>query len=477
MTFGACAPPGRDKPIGVNLSPALEFVNIGILDQIHWSKAMPKKKRYDRRFANPDFRARTQVPAPPVEDIAQRLRAMLTPASFAQLSRRGGSDPVKRRNRLLTLPVMTAIIVSLVWRQIPSLTELLRVLAQEGLLWVEPISVSKQALSKRLAQLPSALFARLFDEALAQVSPSPLPEQGGSADSSSNFTCVWLADGSTLEALRRKLKELKQQPNPLAGKMLMIVEALTRRPVKAFYSERAQTNDKAFSDQVIDAVPAGGLLVVDLGFFSFPLFDKFSDEKKYFLTRLREKTGYEVLDLLCSGKRFRDEIIKLGKYRSNPCRTLVRMVSVEWGGGWYRYLTNVLDPEQLSAREVCELYLRRWRIEEAFLLTKRLLGLSYLWVGTSNGVEIQLYATWIFYAVLVDLCGEVSQALKEPIEKISVEMVFRSLYHYSRAVERGDNSRAVEYLVAHAKLLGLVKAKRKRHKERLSQTIEIWGSP
>ncbi len=136
-----------------------------------------------------------------------------------------------------------------------------------------------------------------------------------------------------------------------------------------------------------------------------------------------------------------------------------------------------MDSKQLSAREICELYRRRWRIEEAFLVTKRLLGLSYLWVGASNGIEIQVYATWIIYAVLVDMSAEISSALKEPIEKISVEMVYRSLYHYSRATGRGETMTAIEYLVAHAKLFGLVKAERKRHRERLSQAIEIWGSP
>src|SRR5947208_11998847 len=108
------------------------------------------------------------------------------------------------------------------------------------------------------------------------------------------------------------------------------------------------------------------------------------------------------------------------------------MVSVLWGNTWYRYLTNVLDPNLLTAKQVCERYRRRWRIEDAFLLTKRLLGLSYLWVSSKNGIEIQIYATWIFYAVLIDLSNEVALALKQPVEKISVEMVFRSLYHFSR---------------------------------------------
>jgi hypothetical protein len=62
-------------------------------------------------------------------------------------------------------------------------------------------------------------------------------------------------------------------------------------------------------------------------------------------------------------------------------------------------------------------------------LTKRLLGLAYLWVGHTNGVKIQILATLIFYTVLNQLVGEVAIALNQPKEKISVEMVFRSLYY------------------------------------------------
>ena len=86
---------------------------------------------------------------------------------------------------------------------------------------------------------------------------------------------------------------------------------------------------------------------------------------------------------------YRDELVKLGQYHSNPCRHPLRMVSVLWHGQWYRYLTNVLDPRLLTARQVCELYRRRWRIEDAFLLTKRVLDLAYLWTASPNGVQLQ----------------------------------------------------------------------------------------
>jgi hypothetical protein len=47
--------------------------------------------------------------------------------------------------------------------------------------------------------------------------------------------------------------------------------------------------------------------------------------------------------------------------------------------------------------------------------------------GSTNAVQVQIYATRMFYAVLVTLCQPVAQALGEPLERIAVEMVFRAL--------------------------------------------------
>jgi hypothetical protein len=51
---------------------------------------------------------------------------------------RDGWDP--RKLRLLTLPVLMAVVLSLVYRRISGLSEVIRVLESEGLLWVEPLS-------------------------------------------------------------------------------------------------------------------------------------------------------------------------------------------------------------------------------------------------------------------------------------------------------------------------------------------------
>jgi hypothetical protein len=103
-------------------------------------------------------------------------------------------------------------------------------------------------------------------------------------------------------------------------------------------------------------------------------------------------------------------------------------------------------------------------------LTKRLLGLSYLWVGNHNGVEIQIYATWIFYALINDICADVAVAMNQPLEAISVEMVFRGLYHFNTFFQRDEASNFIDFLSSNAKVLGILKAQRPKHRLRDSNS-------
>jgi hypothetical protein len=118
------------------------------------------------------------------------------------------------------------------------------------------------------------------------------------------------------------------------------------------------------------------------------------------------------------------------------------------------------------------LYWQRWRIEDAFAIVKRLLGLAYFWSGSSNGVQVQVWATWLVYAVLVDLTDAVAAELAQPFQALSVEMVYRGLYHFTPAVQRGPADDVVVYLAANAAGLGILKRKRK-HRSALSELLDL----
>jgi hypothetical protein len=73
------------------------------------------------------------------------------------------------------------------------------------------------------------------------------------------------------------------------------------------------------------------------------------------------------------------------------------------------------------------------------------LGLAYLWTGSINGVLLQVWATWLFYAILVDLGDAVADEIGVPFDRISLEMLYRGLYHFTQARIKGQASDPVKY--------------------------------
>ena len=71
----------------------------------------------------------------------------------------------------------------------------------------------------------------------------------------------------------------------------------------------------------------------------------------------------------------------------------VRLVEVRSGKTCHSYLNRVLDPQILRPYVVADLSRRRWRIDSAFCRVKPLLNLSYLWAGSLNGVQLQIWRT------------------------------------------------------------------------------------
>ncbi|UXE64473.1 MAG: hypothetical protein KA717_19595 [Woronichinia naegeliana WA131] len=64
---------------------------------------------------------------------------------------------------------MVALVLSIVYRQIAGISEAVRLLEEEGLLWVASLKVSKQAVSKRMMNVPAEIFAILLKEVLEKA--------------------------------------------------------------------------------------------------------------------------------------------------------------------------------------------------------------------------------------------------------------------------------------------------------------------
>lgn len=398
--------------------------------------------------------------APPSEQVATRLTDLISPATFAQVA---AFHAAGCRSRVLTLPVMVAFVLSLIWRQIGSVREAVRVLNQEGFLWTSPTSVSPQAMNQRLRTLPPALFQAVLDEVLPQMQaraaarPRPLPPV--LAWAGQHFTAVLSFDGATLDALVRQTGLLREGEGPvLAGRMAGLLNVTTRLPQQLWYEPDSAAHDQRFWARAQAALPKGALLLVDLGFWNYEQFDTLTTQEVWFASRVKANAVWRVERVVRRTATVRESLIRLGA-TARPEEALVRLVELYRGGNWVRYVTNVCDPALLPAEYVPLLYAERWRIEEAFNLVKRLLGLAYSWSGAENAIQIQVWATWLMYAVLQDLTDEVAERLVRPVGAVSVEMLFRALYHYMQAYQKDRTLDVVTYLADKAAELDLLKAR------------------
>lgn len=423
-----------------------------------WAMTTTKKPR------NPDHVRRVNVPGPRDEILQAQFQELLSPAIYAQSAY---YRSLKLRDRVLNLPLMIAAILAMLWQQVPSVCELTKMLNREGVLWMKPAKVSQPALSKRLLTFPAELFQQVLFALLPklrerwQARNRPLPESVEYALRS--FEHIYVTDGSTLEALFRKLESLQDSPvGILAGKICTVIDLATRLPEQIWYTANALAHDTNFEARILSMVQPGTLWIFDRGFYDFTFFDDLIERGGNFITRTKSNSVFAIHKILCQTTEVRDRWITLGG-ENGSCKHTLRLIEVRFGSTWYSYLTSVLDPAILPANIAADLYRRRWRIEEAFQTVKRLLNLSYLWTGSLNGILLQIWATWLFFALLIDLGDDVANELMLPFDRISLELVFRGLYYFTQAHHRGQATDPVKYLAAPENQdLGVVKRIRKK---------------
>lgn len=428
------------------------------------SKEKTTKKQSTVRHTRAIQRDRSKRPTagPPDEKVVERLEEVVHPATLAQVSY---FHDLGLRQRTLNLPVMVAVVLSMVWRQVQEVSELARLLRSEGLLWVSALQVSQQALSERLRSFPAVLFERILHSLLPVMHERwrqrvrPLPPEISWAQT--HYRAVWAIDGSTLDALLCRVGLLREaETHPLAGRMTALLDLCSRLPRQIWFEPDAQAHDQRFWPQILNVLEAGSLLIFDLGYTNFGVFAELTQAQVTWITRAKSNLVYKVERSLWRTPAVVDTLIWIGQ---DGDRQLVRLIEVLYQGQWYRYLTNEWDGERLPAPYAVALYWQRWRIEDAYNIVKRLLGLAYFWTGAQNGVQLQLWATWLLYAVLVDLTDAVAEELNQPFAALSLEMVYRSIYYFTQAYHRGEASDPILYLATNAAWLGVLKRKRKQN--------------
>src|SRR5215208_2376337 len=250
-------------------------------------KSKPKKSSVRHTRAIQRDRSKRPNSAPPDQQIEARLTELVHPATYAQVAT---FHAMGLRERILTLPVMMAFVLSLIWRHLGSVTEATRVLQEEGMLWASPQQVTQPAVEQRLRGLPPVLFQRVLLDLLPRMQERwrarKRPVAPALQWAQRHFTAVLALDGSTLDGLLGKVGLLRDGEGPvLAGRMAALLDIVSQLPREMWYEQDWHAHDQRFWERVLTTLERDMLLIFDLGFLNYPRFDQLSEMGVCFVTR------------------------------------------------------------------------------------------------------------------------------------------------------------------------------------------------
>ena len=367
-----------------------------------------------------------------VEGFLQESIAAMEP-EFAEPPRGGAGRPLV----LPSLCLWSGLVVC-VLRGFDSQLALWRLLSTQGL-WSYPrFAVSDQAIYKRLGTANSSVLIGLFTRisALLHERLAPYAERTLAPFASE----VMALDVSSLDQVARYLPSLRDVTAGdralLPGKMAALFDIRRQQWRQLQHIENPHENDKVSARAMLVGLPQKALILADLGYFGFAWFDQLTASGYYWLSRLRNKTSYELVHLYFQDGQTLDAIVWLGKHRADRAAHAVRLVQFQVGRHTYRYITNVLDPQLLSLTDIAKLYARRWDIELAFKLIKQHLGLHLLWSSKPALLLHQIWAVFLISQLLQALRMEI--AGRANVDPFDVSMKLLILYLPTLAADGTD---------------------------------------
>lgn len=144
----------------------------------------------------------------------------------------------------------------------------------------------------------------------------------------------------------------------------------------------------------------GTIVVFDRGVVDYAWFRRLSEQKVFFVTRLRRNSNYTVIQTrsVVHEPVLSDQIVTLEKHRTYGFEPLrLRRIVVAAEDGEFEIFTN---NERLAGRTIAEIYRQRWQIEIFFKAIKQNLRIK-TFVGTSaNALKIQIWAALIAILLL-----------------------------------------------------------------------------
>jgi hypothetical protein len=146
------------------------------------------------------------------------------------------------------------------------------------------------------------------------------------------------------------------------------------------------------------AFPKGSIVVFDRGYCDYSLFDQWTRQQVYFVTRLKAKAAFAVIQDRVTPQRSNirsDQLIRFtGPNVSKHCQSVFRRI-VAWDERNQKEIVFLTNHLAFGATTIGAIYRDRWEIELFFKVLKQHLKIK-TFIGTSpNALKVQIWTALI----------------------------------------------------------------------------------
>lgn len=168
----------------------------------------------------------------------------------------------------------------------------------------------------------------------------------------------------------------------------------------------ARVHDRKFLYHI--DLPSNSFIVFDKAYNLYNQFDKWTKQKIWFITRMKDNAVYHVSKVLTDNTKKRkkkgvikEQLITVG-YKDTMGNTirvkLRRIVFIADDGKQYVFLSNNFT---LPANQIALIYKCRWMIEILFKQIKQNFPLRYFWGNSENAIKMQVYCVLMAQLLMV----------------------------------------------------------------------------
>jgi hypothetical protein len=342
----------------------------------------------------------------------------------------------RERKRAWTLSLMLQFWTAVVLRAPQSLKQALREAAGGRATGYPTVEASPQAFFKRSHTMNWEFFAAVFRgfvRRIASREPARFAQQWAALRQ--RFGSILIVDGSNLDPVARVLKVVQgTTAAPIPGAVLALYDLCRGTLADLLFTHTLREGELTLARRLIASIARGVLLVADRQYGAPAFFAELAEKglwgvfRRHAAAKMKDQRLIERTSL--PDGELEDWEVTLGV----RAKQRLRLIRLRRGKKTYEFLTNVLDPRMLSAREVADLYKERWKIERLFQELKHVLNLKFFYCGNTNAAALQVYTTAIVHTAMRVAQGRIAQAASIEPEVLSVGKLFPLLAATSAAL-------------------------------------------